>query len=153
MFATIHKSNCWNIFFEKFLSNCHFLKVFFVILALISNKGTLLSLIAKIMLGHISESTKIAKLGDQWFKNLFINFGISKGKNWWIIFVFLLNFFFNISSLCHSSMLGKFSKICSIIFSSKSISPKIIRTSSLISFIPTIKLPSWSWFSKFLSSI
>ena len=39
------------------------------------------------------EEKKIDKLGFQCSKNFFVSIGISKGKNWWITFVFCLNLF------------------------------------------------------------
>ena len=67
--------------FEKNLIFSHLLNVFCVILAFISTSGIDLLFILKNILGQISDSIKIAMEGCQKFKNLFVKYVESIGKN------------------------------------------------------------------------
>ena len=60
-----HKSNLSKSFFEKFGTDFHFVKVFFVILPLISIVEIFFFLRLQSIFGHISESIKNTLLGFQ----------------------------------------------------------------------------------------
>ena len=76
-----HKSNLLNRFFAVEPSLAHFLKDFLFILPFKSTKGIDSFFIFISIWGHISESIKIAKVGDQYFKNFFTKNKLSIGKN------------------------------------------------------------------------
>ena len=72
---------------ENDLIFIHLLNVFSVILAFINTSGIDLLLIPKNILGQISDSIKIAIEGFQKFKNLFVKYVESIGKNWCVVFL------------------------------------------------------------------
>ena len=88
-----------NIFNANDLKYNHLLKDFLVILAFNKIVGIFFLLILKSILGQISESIKITKLGFQKFKNFSAKLNLSIGKNWWIVFLNLnfLNIFEELS--------------------------------------------------------
>ena len=81
LLETKHRSNLLNSFFADDPSLAHFLKDLLFILAFKSIKGIDSCFILVSILGHISESIKIAKEGDQYFKNFFTKNKLSIGKN------------------------------------------------------------------------
>ena len=70
-----------NIFNANDLKYNHLLKDFLVILAFNKIVGIFFLLILKSILGQISESIKITKLGFQKFKNFSAKLNLSIGKN------------------------------------------------------------------------